>query len=827
MTPIGAGMRELRGERRTAIADGLADSLFQAHHLLLYPLEMSSTLRTGRLALATTILTLASGGLAATATTGAHDTGGMSGAAVTLAAPIPVDDLLDGVGGLATGGNPATLVVWGEAEALSVGPDGRIYAAATTLGRGRVVALGHGGYISSDGGDTPRFVANVVRWLGGRARRGEPIRVWGEPSAGTIAALAAAGIEIQASSGGLRGADFNDYDVMIASPQAAAGAGRLPDLERWLRQGGGLLAVETAWGQLQLGRAASLEELAANQLLGDGGLAYTGVAASPVRDGLYPGQPTDEAASARRAAANAETALRILARQEPGDIGFAAGVVREALSIVPLDGELVRRADRLADSRRDELQASWGAMRTGPLRPTDHPLACAMIDLDARRAGELPAARIRAHPSAAAFPGLVDEAFAAANDGPHALEMDPTVPGWRSTGLYALPGEVVTVRFTGSWGEVAAASTAGLAVQIGVWKDPQNFPDRVRMPRAITRADVTEAITRIASPIGGPVLIDLPAEFAQSRTADDPLNIVVAGAVPMPHYKHGVTDLDAWRDEIRTRPVPWAELESGDLVFSVPADVVRELDRPDLVMGHWDRVHAAMDELQPRSPRHWPDRQYRYVSERRLSWGYMYCPADAPIVIPMTAADEMVDVSQYDAEGDHQLWGHYHEMGHAHQDRMWTFGGTGEVTVNIFTVYALNQINGYSLDDERMRSNPATAWRTFTEHRAAGAPFDVWKRKPFLALQTYAMLWHEFGWDAYHRAFRAYDELPAGERPRDDAAKRDRWMITMSLAVGRNLGPYFDAWGVPVSAAAKAEIAELPAWMPTAPDAAAPATESE
>jgi len=291
----------------------------------------------------------------------------------------------------------------------------------------------------------------------------------------------------------------------------------------------------------------------------------------------------------------------------------------------------------------------------------------------------------------------------------------------------------------------------------------------------------------------------------------------VRGAVPMPHFRLGETDLDDWREEIRHRPVPWAELESDELVLTVPASVVRELDRPDLVMEHWDRVHATMQAMQPRSPRHWPDGQYRYVCERRLSWGYMYCPAEAPIVIPESAADEMVDLEQYDAVGGHQLWGHYHEMGHAHQDPMWTFGGTVEVTVNIFTVLALNRVNGYPLDSEVMRSDPARAWRTFVEHREKGAPFDEWRRRPFLALQTYAMLWHAFGWEAYDRAFRAYEQLPASERPRSDAEKRDRWLIEISRATGRNLGPYFDAWGVPVSAAAKAEVANLPKWMPEPP----------
>jgi hypothetical protein len=65
------------------------------------------------------------------------------------------------------------------------------------------------------------------------------------------------------------------------------------------------------------------------------------------------------------------------------------------------------------------------------------------------------------------------------------------------------------------------------------------------------------------------VLIDVPATLAATPGVGDAIDVVISGAVPMPHYRHGETDLDAWRDEIRTRPVPWAEFESDELVFTV------------------------------------------------------------------------------------------------------------------------------------------------------------------------------------------------------------------------------------------------------------------
>ena len=73
-----------------------------------------------------------------------------------------------------------------------------------------------------------------------------------------------------------------------------------------------------------------------------------------------------------------------------------------------------------------------------------------------------------------------------------------------------------------------------------------------------------------------------------------------------------------------------------------------------------------------------------------------------------------------------------------------------------------------------------------------------------------------FGWETYKnkKVFAQYRELPKSERPHNDEEKRDQWMTRFSRACGKNLGPFFDAWGVPTSDAARQSVADLPAWMP-------------
>ena len=64
------------------------------------------------------------------------------------------------------------------------------------------------------------------------------------------------------------------------------------------------------------------------------------------------------------------------------------------------------------------------------------------------------------------------------------------------------------------------------------------------------------------------------------------------------------------------------------------------------------------------------------------------------------------------------------------------------------------------------------------------------------------------------QVFATYRALRDAARPKSDDEKRDQWLVRFSQQVGRNLGPFFEAWGVPTSPSARALIANLPMWLP-------------
>ncbi len=265
----------------------------------------------------------------------------------------------------------------------------------------------------------------------------------------------------------------------------------------------------------------------------------------------------------------------------------------------------------------------------------------------------------------------------------------------------------------------------------------------------------------------------------------------------------GRPSAEEWR-AARVAPAPWGELESRKVIVSVPSDVLRTLEDPAELMRFWDRISDAHAELARIDPL--PPRPHRFVADMQISAGYMH--SGYPIMTHLDAAEDMVSLDRLKRGS----WGLLHELGHNHQEPEWTFDGTGEVTVNLFSLHAIDTICEPKAGH---RGHPGVDTPpSLARHLEKGAPFEDWKRDPFLALHMYVQLQRAFGWETFKRVFAEYRSLPRDQRPRNDDEKRDQWMVRFSRACGRNLGPFFVAWGVPTSAAARASIADLPGWMP-------------
>ena len=703
-------------------------------------------------------------------------------------------DLLAGVREIAAPGVPGPLIAVGEdAFVVATAPTGakahEPVVVAATAGRGRVVAFGHTGYLHEPAlsqADTDTLFRNAIAWVCLKKRAREA-RVAVRELDDVANLLDAAEWNVVAVKSLANAELLSGFDAICVGSHTLQSA-EIAALREYLRRGGGLITAGLGWGWLQLNPTRTIHDHPGNQLLGEFGVYWAdGTLEKTTKNGFAITDDQLPLAHAGQALAAVEQ-LAEGSKSLPADrIAQAVTVVTHAVRTLPSDDSLLH--PKLAQLR---------AVHEAPIVPTEEhgvsfkqPLERLLLTLELEELRRTPTDRIQPHPAAASFPGAVPSSAKAVE---RTIEVDCGRPDWHSTGLYAPPGDAIRVRIPES------ATTLGLRVRIGAHKDELwHTPEWKRCPEITTVVSLNAEDVTTANAFGGLVYIEVPRD-APNRTA----KVTIEGAVEAPYFVLGQTKLDDWR-RVRAHPAPWAELESSKIIVTVPAELIRELEDPAEVMRVWDAVADASATLAARPSER--DRPERYVADRQISAGYMH--AGYPIMAHLDAAAAMVSAEQI-KRGN---WGLFHELGHNHQSRDWTFDGTGEVTCNLFTLYVFETNCGKYAESRPELFGEKRAEKIRT-HMAAGTPFAKWKRDPFLALLMYMQLKEAFGWDAFVRVFAEYRNLSNADRPKSDGERRDQWMLRFSRAVDRNLGPFFQAWGVPTSAAARVEISSLPEWMP-------------
>jgi hypothetical protein len=693
-------------------------------------------------------------------------------------------ELLRNVRTIDSGGLPGVVLCGGENAFPLVGASCNQtvlpVAAAAFYGEGRVVALGHPSFCSSEGlgkADTAAFIAQALHWLG---RGTHTVAVYKNPDF----AKALRGL------GGWDVREIPSVDALEARGVLAAYPDNLPagDVERvrkFITSGGGLLATGIGWGWLQVHPGKSLaNDSLFNRLLAPAGLLIASDIAERTDKNGYRADAEAPAGlsvtDAATLAADGKVADAALQRQ------ISATLCAAKASLPPGDGVLAKAVDALMQSP----QASKLPSPAAPLKTADIP---ARLTLLAHQRAWLarPFDAWPAHPAAAAYPGLPP---AGAPRGARVLTVDLDVPRWHSTGLYAAAGEPVTVELP------AGADTLKLRLRIGATTCDNTRHDHwERAPKVDEEVPLTNRTTTVASPFGGLLYVVVPDRAEGDGTR---IKIALRNACRAPWFKVGRDSLDAWRSDIRSAPAPWAELESGKIILTVPSDAVRTLDDPAALLAFWERVEDTDARLTAINPE---GRRYaeRYSADVQLCAGWMH--AGYPIMIPVSTAKDLVSLKTLQTKGD---WGLFHEMGHNHQNSDWTFEGTGEVTVNFFTLYALEHLCG--IPPRKTRMGEASIQKQVRTWAAQGKPHDVWCKEPFLALEMFVRLQQAYGWQAFEKLFAEYRTLSKEERPKNDGEKRDQWAVRLSRLTGQNIAAVFDAWAVPISDAARSACSGYP-----------------
>ena len=692
----------------------------------------------------------------------------------------PREALLRGVRTIDCEGVPGAVLYGGDAAfALVLGASDKSalpVAVAALYGKGRVVALGHPGFYSAkacEKGDTAQFMANALTWTGqGRS---------------TIAVFQNHDFAQYLQSKGYAAVELKDWDrltadvgVLVAYPDAIPEK-ELERVRTFMMQGGGLLASGIGWGWLQVSGGKSLvTDNRFNTLLKPAGLLITADVSGRTGTNGYTVGEIPRGVSITEAAALAQQG-GALDRATLRQINLTLCSAKAVLA----DSDTSLCAQALAP-----ILAKQKGIRLSEKEPlTEQHIAerLALI-VEGREWLAHPKQRWPASPAASAYPGVVaSQVQRISRD----VKLDLSIPRWHSTGCYLSAGDPLTIELP------AGAEKIGLKVRIGSTTCNVTHHEKwVRAPRVDVEIPLTEAVTTFSTPYGGLVYLIVPD---QPKTQATSVACCLRGVVPAGWFKVGRDALMNW-PAIKRAPAPWVEIASDKVILTVPREVVQNVDNPIALMAFWDQVADADAQLTAipairRSPE-------RFVSDVELCVGWMH--AGYPIMIPVVTAKELVDLPTLRKEGD---WGFFHELGHNHQNRDWTFEGTGEVTVNFFTLYNMEKLCGLTPRQTRMKNEATQAYQKWLQQ---GKPYAVWCHDPFLALELFVRIQQAYGWTTFEKLFKEYRTLSEAERPKNDQEKRDQWCTRLSALTRENIAAVFASWNIPVSDAAQKFCATYP-----------------
>ena len=431
----------------------------------------------------------------------------------------------------------------------------------------------------------------------------------------------------------------------------------------------------------------------------------------------------------------------------------------------------------------------------------DDPVADTLLRVEAALTQGLPANELPAHPSHVEFPGEVPAnttrvtTTVSVDGNQSGLPSNFGYAGARahvrmSTGLYAAPGDVVTVTLP------SEIVDSGAYVLVGAHSDKLWSKSQLhRHPEIVRWWYVDDVSMEVGNAFGGPIYIAIEPG---STLGDFQANFT--NAVEAPMFVLGETSDFEWIYSESDNPAPWAELVSDNFIMTVPSHEIRDLTNPTDLMDWWDIALEMEHELYGYLP--WP-RVERAVFDAQISAGWMH--SGYPFMAHDLSVAGVVNVSYMSENGD---WGMFHELGHNHQWMPSTLPGTTETGCNFASVYLMEDlvgIEGHNAVDPAQRAN---RMRGYFDDGSNIANWSVWT-----ALDTYLIIKEEWGWDPITQALTVYYTLPTAEVPTTGDEEFNAWVLHLSNATGYNLAPYHAAWGFPLTQNTHDSLTHFPIWV--------------
>lgn len=412
----------------------------------------------------------------------------------------------------------------------------------------------------------------------------------------------------------------------------------------------------------------------------------------------------------------------------------------------------------------------------------------------------LPPNQLPAAPDAKFFPGLPPAGTKALDAARVKIKGTTADSYWQGLGLWAMAGQPVTVTIPQALLRALPVGSAPITLHIGGWTD-NIYKDRAeftRLPEMVRFYTVSSARTVIGSAFGGLIYITLPEGL---KLADQ--TITVTGAIKAPVMTEGMT-AKQWAAVLAASPAPWGEVVTSKLVISTPRSSLATVTDPVKLTKYWNAVmdsHAWMAGINANRPS-----PMSIQHDQDIEFGYMH--SGYHIMTFMDVVNSTLDTS-----GAH--WGHYHELGHNHQDSAWTWECVVEVTCNFFSARGMAAVRGftdpahfYGWYDGNMEQRLQDQEKYFAD----GPDHKVLCDSPSLYLDSFLQLIEDggYGFELLRDTIASYKNLSEEEMPQTDEEKIQTWVKQQSKTAGCNFYEHYQQWGWPLLEAAKAALSARP-----------------
>jgi hypothetical protein len=366
---------------------------------------------------------------------------------------------------------------------------------------------------------------------------------------------------------------------------------------------------------------------------------------------------------------------------------------------------------------------------------------------------------------------------------------------YRSTGIYAKPGEVVSIS--------VGAAPAGTTVEawVGLWQQKVGTaaPTIETRPKFVAlKANSTQTIS---SADGGPIYVRAINNAAKGGTVKFQ---IVQGGTQMPFFLLGRDTHAQWIAAVNAANVtPYVEVVSNRAIITFNTDRVKAALASDptadmaRIAALFDQMLASHDSvagIDGSSALNMKNDHPLHFTPQDVAGYYMFAFYYRTAYCLDCASFLFTKALMLDG------WGTWHETGHMYQGG-WEWSDLIEVSVNL-----------YSLEFEKSlgRANRLVtegAWDRALQQRAALSSFD--QLELFERLVMFWQLRLNYGdkfWPTLHKLYRAPATRPAFT---DDESRRQNFIVMASRAAGQDLRAFFSAWALKSTASTDSAVQAL------------------